>query len=102
MFWANIQTHAVPSACRRYPPVGSGELRSKTPILSSPRKPPSKRLWPKRSLRFTHQLKFRINFENERLRNSTSPLPCSACSVRYKKIEAQACTGGFTSLKFHS
>ena len=26
----------------------------------------------------------------------------SACSVRYRKIVAQACTGGLTSLKFHS
>src|SRR5271168_1318718 len=97
-----METHAVPSACSRLPPVGSGELRSKTPMLSSPRKPPSKRFLPKRSLRFTHQLKFSINFENDRLRKSISPFPSDACSVRYKKMVAQACTGGLTSLKFHS
>ena len=38
----------------------------------------------------------------DRLRNSRSPSPRSACSVRYRKIVAQACTGGLTSLKFHS
>ena len=82
--------------------MGSGALRSKTPMLSSPRKPPSNRFLPKRSLRFTHQLKFSISFANDRLRNSMSPSPLSACSVRYRKIVAQACTGGLTSLKFHS
>src|SRR5271165_6775854 len=102
MFWENMETHDVPSACSRLPPVGRGALRSKTPILSSPRKPPSNRLLPKRSLRFTHQLKFSISLANERFRNSRSPLPLRACSVRYKKMEAQACTGGLTSLKFHS
>src|SRR6202012_516276 len=71
-------------------------------MLSSPRKPPSKRFLPKRSLRFTHQLKFSVSLVKERLRNSTSPLPSSACSVRYRKMVAQACTGGLTSLKFHS
>ena len=30
----------VPSDCSIWPPVGSGALRSKTPMLSSPRKPP--------------------------------------------------------------
>ena len=37
--------------------MGSGELRSKTPMLSSPRKPPSNRLLPVRSLRLTHHVK---------------------------------------------
>jgi hypothetical protein len=50
MFWQNKATQAVPSACSRWPPVGKGALRSKTPMLSSPRKPPSKRLLPKRFL----------------------------------------------------
>ena len=62
MFWQNSAIQAVPSACSRWPPVGSGALRSKTPMLSSPRKPPSNRFLPKRSLRFTHQLKFSISF----------------------------------------
>ena len=43
------------------PPVGSGALRSKTPMLSSPRNPPAKTLRPAGSLRLTHQLKFSIN-----------------------------------------
>src|SRR6516165_2489953 len=102
MFCENSETQAVPSACSKYPPVGSGELRSKTPMLSKPRKPPSNRFLPKRSLRLIHQLKFSNSFAKERLRNSRSPVPFSACSVRYRKMEAHACTGGFTSLKFHS
>src|SRR5215469_14836901 len=102
MFCENRETHAVPSACSRVPPVGSGELRSKTPMLSNPRNPPSNRLLPKRSLRFTHQLKFNISLAKDLSRNLISAVPRKACSVRYRKIEAQACTGGLTSLKFHS
>src|SRR5262249_43969851 len=93
---------AVPSACSRQPPPGRGALRSKTPILSSPRKPPSKRFFPKRSFRFTHQVKFTTNFLKQRFRKSRLPSPCRAFWVRYRNIAAQACTGGFTSLKFHS
>ena len=37
---------AVPSACSSVAPLGSGCERSKTPMLSSPRKPPAKRLLP--------------------------------------------------------
>ena len=58
MFWLKRAIQAVPSACSRWPPVGSGALRSKTPMLSRPRKPPSKTFLPNRSLRFTHQVKF--------------------------------------------
>ena len=39
MFWLKRAIQAVPSACSRWPPVGSGALRSKTPMLSRPRKP---------------------------------------------------------------
>src|SRR6476619_5084952 len=99
MFCENNETHAVPSACSRKPPVGSGELRSKTPMLSSPRKPPSYNVLPVRSLRYTHQLKFSHVFARDRLRKSRSHLPYMACSVRYMKVVAHACTGGLTSLK---
>ena len=58
MFWLKRAIQAVPSACSRWPPVGSGALRSKTPMLSRPRKPPSNTFLPKRSLRLTHQVKF--------------------------------------------
>src|SRR5208337_4511076 len=51
MFWQNSAIQAVPSACSRYPPVGSGALRSNTPMLSRPRNPPSNTFLPKRSLR---------------------------------------------------
>ena len=58
MFWLNTAIQAVPSACSRRPPVGRGALRSKTPMLSSPRKPPSNTLRPAGSLRLTHHVKF--------------------------------------------
>ena len=64
MFWLKRAIQAVPSACSRWPPVGSGALRSKTPMLSRPRKPPSKTFLPKRSLRFTHQVKFSTSLLN--------------------------------------
>src|SRR3954453_8703979 len=102
MFCQNSPIHAVPSACSRWPPVGSGDERSKTPMLSSPRKPPSNRFFPWRSLRLTHQVKFASSLPKERFRKSMSLRPCSACSLRCRKIVAHACTGGFTSEKFHS
>src|SRR3954453_15074098 len=46
MFWQNRAIHAVPSACSRHPPVGSGALRSNTPMLPRPRNPPSKPSFP--------------------------------------------------------
>jgi len=64
--------------------------------------PPSKTFLPKRSLRFTHQVKFSSNLLNADLRKSTSTSPRRASSVRCRKSVAQAWTGGFTSLKFHS
>ena len=102
MFWQKSAIQAVPSACSRYPPVGSGALRSKTPMLSSPRKPPSKTLLPERSLRFTHQVKLSTSLWKARSSHSRSPWPRRACSRRYVKMVAQACTGGLTSPKFHS
>src|SRR5260370_16876104 len=102
MFWQKRDTQAVPSACSRWPPVGSAALRSKTPMLSSPRKPPSKRFLPKRSLRFTHQLKFSINFENDRLSKSISPFPLDACSIQYNKIKNHPCTALIPHPNIHS
>src|SRR6187401_3224071 len=55
-----IAIQAVPSAWLIWPPVGNGALRSKMPILSSPRNPPWKTLRPSASLRFTHQVKYRF------------------------------------------
>ena len=73
MFWLKRAIQAVPSACSRWPPVGSGALRSKTPMLSRPRKPPSNTFLPKRSLRLTHQVKFsrsllKVDFEEVQVR----------------------------------
>ena len=102
MFWLKRAIQAVPSACSRWPPVGSGALRSKMPMLSRPRKPPSKTFLPKRSFRFTHQVKLSSSLLKAALRNWTSASPCSDFSVRWRKRVAKAWTGGFTSLKFHS
>ena len=57
MFNAYIAIQLVPSDCLRCPPVGSGALRSKTPMLSRPRKPPWKTFMPSASLRLTHHVK---------------------------------------------
>jgi len=81
--------------------VGSGELRSNTPMLSSPRNPPSNALRPEGSLRFTHQVKLSSSFWNDRSSHSTSAARL-LFNMRWVKIVDQACTGGFTSPKFHS
>ena len=57
IFKANIAIQLVPSACSNKPPVGKGALLSKTPILSNPKKPPSKILFPLLSFRLTHHVK---------------------------------------------
>ena len=77
MFWLKTAIQAVPSACSRCPPVGNGALRSKTPMLSKPRNPPSKTFLPNRSLRFIHQVKFSSSLLNADLRKLTSASPRS-------------------------
>ncbi len=72
------------------------------PMLSSPRKPPSNTFFPKRSFRFTHQVKLRSSLLKADRRNSTSVVPRRTFSVLWRKSVAKAWTGGFTSLKFHS
>src|SRR5256886_15655827 len=102
MFWLKRAIQAVPSACSRCPPVGSGALRSKTPMLSSPRKPPSNTFLPNRSFRFTHQVKLQSSFEKADLRKLTSASPERAVNTRVGNSVAQAWTGGVTALEFHS
>ena len=66
----------MPSACSRWPPVGSGLERSKTPMLSRPRKPPAKRLRPSGSLRLTHQVKLSSSFWKHALEeDAIAPAP---------------------------
>src|SRR5688500_11782344 len=72
IFKLNSAIQAVPSACSKWPPVGNGALRSKTPILSSPRNPPSKAFLPERSLRLSHHVKLRSNFWKLRPSQATS------------------------------
>src|ERR1700722_19467980 len=92
----------VESDCSRMDPSGSGVFRSKSPILSIPRKPPSKMLLPCSSFLFTHQVKFMSNLRNIVSRNFRSPLPVAVLSMLYTFQVAHACTGGFTSEKAHS
>ncbi len=102
MFWLNTAIHTVPSACSSRPPVGSAALRSNTPMLSSPRNPPWNTLRPLGSLRFTHQVKFSSSLANASFRNRRSTSSPFATPARWTISVANACTGGFTSLKFHS
>ncbi len=74
MFSEYMPIQLVPSDCSSRPPFGSGALRSKTPMLSRPRKPPSNTLLPSASFRLTHQVKLRSSFWNTRSRNSRSPV----------------------------
>ena len=76
-----IAIQLVPSDCSMWPPVGSGDDRSKTPMLSRPRKPPWKTLLPSASLRFTHQVKFSSSFWKTLSRNTRSPWPLRFCSI---------------------
>ena len=89
MFWLNIAIQAVPSACSRRPPVGSAALRSNTPMLSRPRKPPSNTLWPEGSLRFTHQVKFSSSLEKHSWRNGRSHL----AEVGFQVLAGKSCEG---------
>ena len=103
MFRLYIAIHDVPSDWSRKPPVGSGALRSNTPMLSSPRNPPWKMLLPRWSLRFTHQVKLSSSFMNTRSRKRRSPAsPRAARSAWNTRHADQACIGGFTSLNDHS
>mmetsp|Transcript_141771 Transcript_141771/g.440775 ORF Transcript_141771/g.440775 Transcript_141771/m.440775 type:complete len:221 (-) Transcript_141771:379-1041(-) len=93
----------VPSDWLMKPPVGSSPPRSKTPMLSRPRKPPWKMLRPSASLRLTHQVKFIMSLWKTSSKKPRSPLSfrCRR-SIWNTRQDAHACTGGLTSLKFHS
>ena len=101
MFWLNSAIHAVPSACSRRPPVGSGALRSNTPMLSRPRKPPSNTFLPDGSLRLTHHVKLSSSRVNDWRRNGRSTAPMFPATLCMNSV-AKAWTGGLTSPKFHS
>ena len=85
-FKVYIAIHAVPSDWLMCPPVGSGALRSKMPMLSSPRNPPRKILRPSASFRFTHQVKFSSSLWKTRSRKTRSPFP--PCRVAVHLINA--------------
>ena len=101
MFWLNRAIHPVPSACSSRPPVGNAALRSKTPMLSSPRNPPSNTFLPAGSLRLTHHVKLSSRRVNDCRRNGRSTSPRCPDTL-YMNSVAKACTGGLTSPKFHS
>src|SRR5262249_38979524 len=71
------------------PPTGRCD-RSIGPMLSSPRNPPSNRLLPSASSRFTHQVKLTSSLSKTRLRKAMSRPPSMANTSR----AAQARTGG--------
>ena len=56
-------------------PRAAAALRSNTPMLSSPRKPPWKTLWPSVSLRFTHHVKLSRSLRKTRSRKPRSATP---------------------------
>src|SRR5882757_6876877 len=97
-----IHIQLVESDCSRIDPSGKGVFLSKSPILSIPRKPPSKILFPCSSFLFTHQVKFMSSLRKMVSRNLRSPVPVAVLSMLYTFQVAQACTGGFTSEKAHS
>mmetsp|Transcript_28390 Transcript_28390/g.85606 ORF Transcript_28390/g.85606 Transcript_28390/m.85606 type:complete len:222 (-) Transcript_28390:1472-2137(-) len=93
----------VPSDWLMMPPVGNLPPLSNTPMLSKPRKPPWKMLRPSASFRLTHHVKLIINLWKSSSKNTRSPSPpVLFLSIWKTRHVAQACTGGFTSLKFHS
>ena len=91
----------MPSACSSEPPVGSCALRIEDADVVEAEEPAGEDVAAGGSLRLTHQLKFSISPWNERSRKRMSARP-SVRSILYRYSVAQACTGGFTSLKFHS
>jgi len=68
----------VPSACSKWPPVGSGGATVKDADVSRTEEASSNTFLPKRSLRFTHQVKFSKSLLNVALRKSRSASPRSA------------------------
>src|SRR5215470_9507730 len=98
----NIPIQPVASDCFSVTPLGSFSLRSIIVMLSSPRKPPSKRLFPSLSILFTHQAKLIRSLWKQRSRNRRSAFPERIRSMLYTRHTAQACTGGFKSENSHS
>ena len=98
MFRQYIAIQLVPSACSIMPPLGSGLLRSNTPILSSPRNPPSKMLLPFGVLAIHPPGEIHQQLMEHASPGMRSRL-CPSASRRSGKQrqQAQACTGGFTS-----
>ena len=85
MFWLNSAIHAVPSACSRRPPVGSAALRSNTPMLSRPRKPPSKTFLPARVLA--------VDPPREVEQQPRERLPQERRGRRRRRLPARGCAG---------
>jgi hypothetical protein len=84
--------------CSSTPATGRAAERSIGPMLSRPRKPPSKTLSPWLSFRLTHHVKLISSLWKTRARKSTSRRP----SMANTRNAAHACTGGLTSPKAHS
>jgi len=93
-----IAIHPDPSLCSSTPGMGRGSLRFRGPMLSRPRNPPSNRLLPSASLRFTHHAKLMSSLWNTRARKSRSVEP----SIWNTRTAAHAWTGGLASPNSHS
>ena len=80
-FRQNMPIQPVASDCLSVMPGGNFWLRSTTVMLSRPRKPPSKTLWPSASTRLTHQAKLMSSLWKHFSRNFRSPRPVRRRSV---------------------
>ena len=115
MFKQKKAIQEVPSDWASFP-SRRGSDRLNGPMLSMPRKPPSKMLLPSASFLFTHlrvsidsgrgeqtyQVKLSKSFWKTLSKKSKSSLPNIFRSILNTRNVAQACTGGLTSPKFHS
>ena len=73
MFWQNSAIQAVPSACSRWPPVGSGARAVEDADVVEAQEAALEDVAPRRSLRLTHQVKLASSLWKARLRKAMSP-----------------------------
>ena len=120
--WADYVNHAIPD-CRGvglrvtlpatktpHQPPGAHARLTRPPLRSFTSRPHSRTalsfgsptLLPFLSFLFTHQVKLSSNFWNTFSKKNKSALPLCFSSILKTLKVAQACTGGLTSLKFHS
>ena len=103
MFWQNRAIQAVPSACSKMTAGGQRRAAVEHADIVETQEAALKHVLAEAVLavhppgEVEQQL-----IEGTTSGKSTSASPRRACSVRWRNSVAQAWTGGFTSLKFHS